>query len=44
MLATNSCGGGGFLGTGRHYDCWPCLRKDTALKDAIAAVDARTHK
>ncbi len=25
-------------------DCWPCMRKDDALDDAVKAIDARTSK
>jgi len=25
----------------RRSDCWPCLRRETALEDAIAAVETR---
>jgi serine/threonine protein kinase len=34
-LATRGCG---FFG---HADCYGCLHKDTALKDALAAIEAR---
>jgi serine/threonine-protein kinase len=33
--------GCGFMGM---RDCWPCLRKDDALDDAITAVEARSSK
>jgi serine/threonine-protein kinase len=33
--------GCGFMGM---RDCWPCLRKDTALDDAIAGIQARGNK
>ncbi len=33
--------GCGFMGM---RDCWPCLRKDDALEDAIRAVEARSSK
>lgn len=32
-------GGCGFLGS---RDCWPCLRKDGALDDAVQAIESRT--
>ena len=35
MKATRGCG---FLGA---RDCWPCLRRDEALDDAIRAIEAR---
>jgi hypothetical protein len=34
LTQTDGCG---FLGSG---DCWPCLRKDSALQDAISALEA----
>jgi serine/threonine-protein kinase len=27
-----------------HFDCWPCLRKDGLLEDAIAAIEQRVAK
>jgi hypothetical protein len=27
-----------------RVDCWPCLRKDAALEDAISAIEARNAK
>ena len=36
LLLTRNCGPMGLL------DCWPCLRKDAALRTAIAAIAART--
>jgi serine/threonine-protein kinase len=33
--------GCGFLS---RSDCWPCMRRDGALKDAMAAIDARSPK
>jgi hypothetical protein len=33
--------GCGFMGM---RDCWPCLRKDTALDDTIAGIQARGNK
>ena len=33
--------GCGFL---RRHDCYPCMHKDQALKDAIAAIEARLKK
>jgi eukaryotic-like serine/threonine-protein kinase len=35
LRATNGCG---FL---RRGDCWPCMRGDTALADALKAAEAR---
>ena len=35
------CGGGFF---GHAQPCYPCMSKDTALKDATAAIEARTAK
>ncbi len=26
----------------RRTDCWPCMRRDTALEDAVGAIEART--
>ncbi len=37
MRSTNGCG---FLGMN---DCWSCMRKDSALDDTIATVEARTR-
>jgi serine/threonine-protein kinase len=37
MAARSGCG---FLGL---IDCFPCLRSDKALADAIAAIEARRH-
>ncbi|MDB5216171.1 MAG: serine/threonine protein kinase [Myxococcaceae bacterium] len=39
LKVTRGCGG--FLRAG---DCHPCMRKDSALEDAIAAVEARPAK
>jgi len=36
LRITRGCGG-----IFRKGDCWPCMRKDTALEDAITAIDAR---
>ena len=33
--------GCGFMGM---RDCWPCLRKDTALDDTIAAIETKRAK
>jgi eukaryotic-like serine/threonine-protein kinase len=42
---TRGCTTGGFLGIGKKpRDCFPCLRKDHSLQDAIKAIDARTKK
>ena len=37
LTATRGCG---FLGS---RDCWSCLHRDSALKDALAAIAARTN-
>ncbi|MBS2011293.1 MAG: serine/threonine protein kinase [Deltaproteobacteria bacterium] len=37
LKATNGCKRGLF----KRVDCWPCLRDDGALEDAIAAVETR---
>jgi eukaryotic-like serine/threonine-protein kinase len=37
LKVTNGCR----AGFRRVGDCWPCLRKDTALDDAVTAVEAR---
>jgi eukaryotic-like serine/threonine-protein kinase len=39
LKSTRGCGG--FM---RRGDCWPCLRKDSALEDAITAIEARPAK
>ena len=36
LRVTRGCGG-----LFKRGDCWPCMRKDTALEDAITAVEAR---
>ena len=36
LTSTRGCG------TLSLHDCWPCLRKDAALRSAIAAITART--
>ncbi|HRI52091.1 MAG TPA: hypothetical protein PLW65_18080, partial [Pseudomonadota bacterium] len=36
LISTRGCG------TLSLHDCWPCLRKDAALRSAIAAIPART--
>jgi hypothetical protein len=38
LKALKPTSGCGFLG---RRDCWPCLRKEGALDDAIAATEAR---
>jgi hypothetical protein len=41
LKAMKSSRGCGFAGM---RDCWPCMRKDDALDDAIKAVEARSSK
>jgi hypothetical protein len=36
-LATRGCG---FLS---HADCYPCMHKDTALRDAMSAIEERSR-
>jgi hypothetical protein len=35
LLVTRNCGAMGLV------DCWPCLRQDTSLKTAMAAIESR---
>jgi serine/threonine-protein kinase len=41
LKALQKKGGCGFLGS---RDCWPCLRKDGVLDEAVAAIEARGTK
>jgi serine/threonine-protein kinase len=41
LKALQKKGGCGFLGS---RDCWPCLRKDGVLDEAVAAIEARSAK